>query len=99
MHPEAKRRIVDPQSPLKVGDVKDIIKREVKVYKVKKNEGDKSGEGEETTEVVDKFLSASVSINLQSVGSKLRERREAEAEKRRKLWEERGGSEEADLEA
>ena len=36
LHPEVKRRIVDPQSPLKVSDIKGIIKREVKVFKVKK---------------------------------------------------------------
>ena len=36
LHPENKRRVVDPQSPLKVGDVKDLMKREVSISKLQR---------------------------------------------------------------
>ena len=73
---------------------------QVKLFKINKKKGAGEEDGRDrVTEVVDKFLSASMRMNLQNVGSKLRMRREAEAEKRRKLWEARGGSEEADTDS
>ncbi|GMH79906.1 hypothetical protein TrVE_jg5374 [Triparma verrucosa] len=92
LHGDVKRRTVDPQSTLSEEDVKSLMARDVKLFKVTKDV-----DSVKESWVGDYIGGAGQKKSMESVGAILRERRRAEAEKRSKMWEERGGSEDADI--